>query len=180
MDLAVLQKKLDQYKTVLKNTESYRKIWETELREMIISVLESVIKKTKLEAEVEVHDHYSGLEGVSLIMGVKESGIFERVDDDLKKTLIKSNGSLLFQELFNGKISIWINFPFIEGIGEPRPPAMLEIVRPHELKEVNILRYVEQFIDELTAWEDFDDDKAPIQGIGFNHPAVSLKKEDEV
>ncbi|MBK7096511.1 MAG: hypothetical protein IPH57_16180 [Saprospiraceae bacterium] len=180
MELTLLQKKINQYNEVLKNTDSYREKWETETKGLIVSVTKAIIEQAKLNAEVEIHDQYSGLEGVSLVMGIKDSGIFERLDDDLKKSLIRSNGSLLFQQLFNGKISVWINYPFIEGIGEPRPPAMLEILRPQELKEVIILRFVEQFIDDLTTWEDFDDDKSPTQGIGFNHPQPNLKQANEI
>ncbi len=180
MELTILQKKLSQYSEVLKNTELYREKWESELKEMIVNVLETIIDQTKIDAEVIIHDQYSGLEGVSLLMGVKESGISERVDDDLKKPLIRSNGSLLFQQLFNGKISVWINYPFIEGIGEPRPPAMLEILRPQELKEINVLRFVEHFIDDISAWEDFDDDKAPAQGIGFHNNPPNIKQQNEL
>jgi hypothetical protein len=180
MELTLLQKKINQYREILKNTDFYREKWETETRGMIVSAIESIIEQTNLDAEVEIHDQYAGLEGVSLVMGIKDSGIFERLDDDLKKSLIRSNGSLLFQQLFNGKISVWINYPFIEGIGEPRPPSMLEILRPQELKEVNILRFAEQFIDDITAWEDFDDDKSPAQGIGFNHPQPNLKQSNEL
>jgi hypothetical protein len=180
MELTLLTKKINQYTEVIKNTELYREKWDAETRQMIVTTLENIIKETKLDAEVEIHDQYSGLEGVSLVMGIKESGIFERLDDDVKKALIRANGNLLFQQLFNGKISVWVNYPFIEGIGEPRPPAMLEILRPNELKEVNILRFVEQFIDDISAWEDFDDDKSPGQGIGFHNPASNLKQQNEV
>ncbi len=174
MDLSILKKKINDFNEVMKNTSNYRKIWDNELRDLIVTNLESFVAESEVKADVDVHDQYSGLEAVALIMGIEDSGIYERLDGDLKKNLIRSNGSLLFQQLFNGKISIWINYPFIEGIGEPKPPMMLEIVRPAELKEINILRYFERFIDEITAWEDFDDDKTPIQSIGFNHPQAKI------
>ena len=56
---------------------------------------------------------------------------------------------------------------------------MLEILRPQEIKEVNILRFVEQFIDDITTWEDFDDDKSPSPGNRFSHPA-KFKAANEV
>ena len=176
MDFKVLEKKIDHFNEVLSNTKNYRKNWEEELKKMIISTLELIVDKTGIDAEIDVHDQFSGLETITLSLGLEESGIFEKIDDNVDKKLIRSNGNLLFQQLFNGKISIWINYPYIEGVGEPKPPKMVEIVRPHELKEVNVLRYVENFIDELTSWEDFDDDKPPVSGIGFNHQAAALKQ----
>ncbi|HEB61878.1 MAG TPA: hypothetical protein ENI82_01890 [Bacteroidetes bacterium] len=161
--------------SVLKNTINYRKEWNKKLKKMIINNLEKIVKESGLKAEVIVHDQYEGLEAISLFAGAKESGIYEKVSDGVKKPLIRTGGMLMFQQLFNGKISIWVNYPYIEGIGDPKAPKMLEIVRPHELKEVNILRYAEQFVEAITEWEDYDDDLPPAAGIGFNHQAASIK-----
>ncbi len=59
-----------------------------------------------------------------------------------------------------------INFPFIEGYGQPRPPKTVAIYRPEELNEAFCLRHVEEFITEITTWEDYDDDE-PHKRIGF-------------
>lgn len=176
MDYSKLKKKVKSLNAVLKNTEDFRKEWDSNLKSMISDTLELIIKEIKLDAEVLIHDQLYGLETVSLNLGTVESGIFERLGEDTKKPLIRTNGILMFQQLFNSKISIWISFPHIEGVGEPKTPKMLEIVRPDELKEVNILRYIEQFIDEITKWEDYDDDVPPAHtSIGFSHVAASLK-----
>ena len=63
-----------------------------------------------------------------------------------------------------------INYPYIEGYGEPRPPKSLAIYRPEELKEPFFLRHLEEFITEIFNWEDYDDDNngaEPNQRIGF-------------
>lgn len=172
MEFSILEKKINHFKEILDNTKNYRKIWDNELRDKIITTLETIVKGVDLKAQVDIHDQFDGLETVSLLMGMEESGIAERLDDNVEKKLIRSNGSLMFQQLFNGKISIWINYPYIEGVGEPRPPKMVEILRPHELQEINILRFTESFIEELTTWEDFDDDKPPVVGIGYNHAGI--------
>ncbi len=167
--------KVKSMNSILKNTESYRKEWKKNKKKMIINNLEKIVKESGLIAEVIVHDQFEGLEAISLTTGTKESGIYEKVSKAVKKPLIRIGGMLMFQQLFNGKISIWVNYPYIEGIGDPKAPKMLEIVRPHELKDVNILRYAEQFIDAITEWEDYDDDIPPAPGIGFNHQAASIK-----
>lgn len=175
MDYRVLQRKVNRYEEIIQNSINYRDKWDTYLKDMIIESLDKIISETKLEADIEIFDKFSGLEGVALILGITNSGISENVAENVDRPMVRFSGSLLFQQLFNGKLSIWINYPFIEGIGQPKPPRMLEIVRPHELKEANILRYVESFIDDITAWEDFDDDKTPSQSIGFNHPRANPK-----
>ena len=176
MDFSKLKKKVKAMEKVLNNTQEYRNAWENESRDMISNTLEEIVEKSKLKAEVIIHNQVLGLEAVSLALGTVESGIFEKIGEGVKKPLVRMNGVLMFQQLFNSKISIWINFPHIEGVGEPKSPKMIEIVRPHELKEINILRYTEQFIDEVTDWEDYDDDIVPAHGsIGFSHKAASLK-----
>jgi hypothetical protein len=60
---------------------------------------------------------------------------------------------------------ITVMYPFIEGLGNPRPPKNVEILRPAELKPPFLLRHVEEFLKEIIGWEDFDDDVP--QPIGF-------------
>lgn len=178
MDYSNLKNKVKALNSVMKNTKEYRKAWDNGLKEMIVSTLETIAKKSKLKGVVEVQDQMNGMETITLGLGLTKSGITERVSEKVEKPLIRMNGILLFQQLFNGKVSIWINYPYIEGIGEPKSPRMLEIVRPHEINEETILAYIEQFVDEIIAWEDYDDDVPPqpvSTGIGFNHQAASLK-----
>jgi len=178
MNYSNLKNKVKALNGVLKNTKDYRKAWDNGLKEMIVKTLEELVKKSKMKAKVEIQDQISGMEAISLALGVTKSGINERVSEKVEKPLIRMNGVLIFQQLFNGKLSIWINYPYIEGVGDPKTPKMLEIVRPNEINPENVLLYTEQFIDEIIGWEDYDDDLPPqpaSPGIGFNHQAASLK-----
>ena len=139
MEYSKLNKKVDSLNIVLQNTIDYRSQWNKKIKKLIVKTLKGIIKNSNVKAEVDIHDQVLGLEAVSFALGTVESGLFERVGDNVKKPLIRMNGVLMFQELFNGKISIWINYPFIQGVGEQKAPKMIEIVRPHELKEINIL-----------------------------------------
>ncbi len=177
MDYSKLKNKVKSLNEVLNNTKEYRKEWDNGLKDKIINTLEEINKEGGVNAEIEIYDQLYGLEAVTLTLGKEESGIYEVVNDTVKQPLLRMNGLLMFQQMFNGKISIWVNYPYINGVGEPKPPKMLEIVRPHELKEVNILRYVEMLIDDVREWEDYDDDEpASHHNIGFNHTAASVKR----
>jgi hypothetical protein len=99
-------------------------------------------------------------------------------DTGVKRTMIKSNGSLIYQQLFNGKIMVMIVSPYIEGYGQPKPPMTLEILRPDELKAPFIIRHVEAFLRDITEWEDYDDEQPHKGGqsfnpIGFNNGSAS-------
>ena len=57
------------------------------------------------------------IESVVLDLGRSSSGISENLEDtDVKRTMIKSNGALIYQQLFNGKVMVMITAPFIERV----------------------------------------------------------------
>ncbi len=181
MDFSVAKKRVAAYKRILKNTKEYRKKWNESLKPEIISVLERILDETSLEGKINVRDEIENLEAISLSLGHDISGIAEKFPDSIsKRPYIKSNGVLLYQQLFNGKVMIMIMYPYIEGYGQPKPPKNLEILRPEEFKDIFILRHVEAFLKEIIEWEDFDDDvpeKMGINPIGFS--LHNMPREEE-
>lgn len=160
--------KVQRYKSVLANTLAYRERWKTQLKALIVSELENMLKVTALAGTIETSDKVRHLEYVILSLGSEESGISEIISEKVNKPLIKQNGSLVYQQLFNGKIQVMIGYPFIEGFGEPRPAKVIAIYRPEEIKTPFIVRHMEDFIKEITLWEDYDDDDQVAAKIGFN------------
>ncbi len=167
MNIAGLIGKVQDYKTVRSNTKEYRDAWHSEIKPMLHSNLEQIIKESGLSATVEEKTEMDNLEAVVVDLGQEESGISQRVTDKINKSLIRYNGMLVYQQLFNGKIVIMIVPPFVEGLGQPKPPYNLEILRPEELKAPFLLRHMEKLLKELTEWEDFDDDLPEKKSIGF-------------
>jgi len=167
-DLSNLKKKVILYNTILENTKSYRKTWQDSLRDYIVNLLEQMIKETGMDATVDVKKDLVNLEAIVCSLGEARSGIYQKVNEELNRPMIKHNGSLIYQQLFNGKIIVIITYPMIENYGEPRPPKTVAIYRPEELKEPFFVRHMEDFIKEVTIWEDYDDDdQEPSQRIGF-------------
>jgi len=155
LDLGNLTSKVERYKGILQNTIDYRDQWVPEVKPLILKTLKSINKKVKLGAKIEINDNMENLEVIILNLGKEKSGINEFIpDSDIKRSLIKSKGALVFQQLFNGKIMVMIVYPHIEGYGEPRPPKNVEIVRPTELTDGYILRYVDMLVGEASNWED--------------------------
>ena len=167
MNIAGLIGKVKNYESIRNNTIEYREAWVKNIKPMLQEELGKIIKETGLPAEVDEKTEMDNLEAVVLDMGQEESGISQRVSDNLNKSLIRYNGMLVYQQLYNGKIIVMIVPPFIEGLGQPKPPYNLEILRPEELKAPFLLRHVEKLLKELTDWEDFDDDLPQKKTIGF-------------
>jgi len=165
-DLNNLQKRVKKYNEILQNTRTYRQEWKDDLKKMIKDTLQEIIDNTELEAEINLKEHLENLEAIELSLGHVKSGLYEEINTKVKKHLIKHNGSLIYQQLFNGKVIVLIYFPAIEGYGEPRPPKTIAIYRPEEIKPAFILRHMEEFIKDVSDWEDYDDDE-PSKKIGF-------------
>lgn len=171
MDTGTFLVKVNKYKQVLQNTIDYREAWHKEIKPMLVKTLTEVAEEAQFpKCEIIVRDNIENLEAVIMDLGRSSSGISENVEgSDVKRTMIKSNGSLIYQQLFNGKIMVMIMSPVIEGYGEPKPPRAVEILRPDELREPFLLRHLELFLKDITDWEDFDDDEPQQKHtIGFN------------
>lgn len=165
-ELNNLKRKVDRYQEVLANTNTYRKVWVEELSQKILDQLNYIMGQVGLDAQVEVRSELENLEAIDLSLGTVRSGMSQRVNDTVRRDLIKHNGALVYQQLFNGKVMVLIQYPHIEGYGEPRPPKTIAIYRPEELKDPYFIRHVEEFLQEITLWEDYDDEE-PYQRIGF-------------
>lgn len=159
--------KVNRYKSILANTKAYRERWNTFLKQQIVDELENMLKVSGLEGRIEVQDKVRHLEFIILSLGSEESGISEIINDKTDKPLIKHNGSLVYQQLFNGKVQVMIGYPYIEGFGEPKVPKVIAIYRPEEIKTPFLIRHMEDFVKEITQWEDYDDDDQPLSKIGF-------------
>ena len=171
MDTGTLLTKVNRYKQILQNTDNYRAAWNDNIKPLLTATLGDIIKDADLpKAEVVVRDNIENLESVTLDLGRPSSGIAENVEDSgVKRTMIKSNGALIYQQLFNGKIMVMIMSPFIEGYGQPKPPMTIEILRPDELKAPFIIRHMEAFLKDISDWEDYDDEQSQkLNTIGFN------------
>jgi len=161
-----LQRKVSAYKGIVKNTRAYREVWKNSLKDLIIKQLTDISTDVELEGKVEVKAELENLEAVVFSLGDVKSGMYQEVNESIKRHLIKHNGSLIYQQLFNGKIIVIINYPYIENYGKPHPPKTVAIYRPEELKEPFMVRHLEELITEITNWEDYDDDE-PNKKIGF-------------
>jgi len=167
-NLENLQNKVNRLRTVLSNTQSYRKAWGDGLRDKIQNTIQEMAKKVSLELDVEIRDQIDNLEALVIGLGKSDSGIAEKLEDDLVRPFIRHGGLLVYQQLFNGKVLVMINHPFIEGYGEPRPPRNIAIYRPEEISESTLLRHLDLFVSEIAEWEDYDDDDVEHKKIGFN------------
>lgn len=180
--LKQVEEKLKEYRQVLALTDKYRKLWQDETKNLVRNSLQAVIDGTGMKATVTEKNNIENLEALILDLGRRSSGLAQMVDDtDVQRIMIKDNGSIIYQQLFNGKIMVMIISPHIEGHGDPKPPIPIQILRPEEITEAIIYGHVDQMLDVLIEWEDYDDEdksaKVAFQPIGFRHNAANEEED---
>jgi len=162
-----LKRKVADYQRVLANTKAYRQAWDDSLGAKIIEELKAITEAIGLPATIEEKEEINNLAAVTLSLGNVKSGMSQEVADGVNRQLIKHNGSLMYQQLFNGKVIVIIQYPFIENYGQPQPPKTIAIYRPEELRTPFFHRHVEELLTAVTGWEDYDDDEPNQKKIGF-------------
>jgi hypothetical protein len=166
-ELANLLVKAEAYKKVLENTNEYRKQWP-EVKSTITSTLKEIMKQLDIKSEIKTVDKIQNLESIVLDLGKSSSGIVENIENSgVHRTMVKNNGAIIYQQLFNGKIIVMIMGPSIEGYGEPKPPKTLEILRPDEMILPFLVKHVDFLLKEVIEWEDYDDNEPSKSKIGF-------------
>lgn len=178
MNLSTLISKISKYNTTKENTLKYREAWHGGLKDSVTKTLQEIIDSTELNAKVEYKEEVENLEAIIFNLGRRKSGIKEKLSDGDSRSLVRNDGMLVYQQLYNGKIMVLIMFPYIESYGEPQQPKTLEIVRPDELTDGFIIRHIEELLKELTAWEDYDDEKPASPPIGFSNNYQLTTNED--
>ena len=165
-DLFNLSRKVNHYKEVSANARAYREVWIKSLKNEIVTFLTEAAAEVGLDATVEVRSDVENLEAIVLSLGDVKSGMFTTLNSKIKRHMIKHNGSLVYQQLFNGKIIVLIQYPYIENYGQPKTPKTVAIYRPEEMSHPFLVRHMEELIQNITDWEDYDDDE-PTKKIGF-------------
>ena len=146
MELINLKRRVEQYKEVLNNTTSYREAWKSVLKQFILEQLKHLTEAIELSADISVIEDTENLEAIVLSLGDVKSGLSKSIGTSkIERPLVKHNGSLVYQQLFNGKIMVMLRSPMIEGYGEPQPPRQLAIYRPEEMTAPFFVRHLEEW-----------------------------------
>src|SRR5205807_1355443 len=93
------------------------------------------------------------LEAVYLTFNGQMTGIITGTPTGGMKGYFKKGGALIYSQGHNGKIVVWISYPYVEDLEEKPTEKHLANAEPSELTEPMILAHVEVFIKEITNHE---------------------------
>lgn len=174
-----IKERAKKYTEILQQVIEYRNSWEKSLKKFITETASNILKETSIQAVVEVEERFENLESITISLGKSLSGISENVDDSTQRNIIKDKGSLVYSQLYNGKIQAWMTYPLIEGLMQAKPPKMIGIYGPLEFNENLMLANFDEFFKELIEWENYDDDQPNhANRIGFGFPMENVADEN--
>lgn len=148
----------EELKSIYGEIESNRANWDQYLRPLILKTFKSIQKKIDLNLKIREINEIKNLEAIRLTFGYLNSGLFVEQKKHKQEippmVLIKKGGYISYSQIANGKISVFIHYPYIEDIyGEPDKILELGIFAPMEITRDLILGQIEQFLDEIVKWE---------------------------
>ena len=161
-----------QLRDVYKEVDLNRQLWHKSVRKMVEKTFELAIKKSRLHLHICYFDDVINLESIQLTFGMMNSGLL--IEPKKKKgalpamVLLKRGGLLAYSLLASGKISVAIQFPYIEDVyGSPQNIKEIGTFSPVDITHEMIIGHVEDFLEDMLKWE-----KEEKKLIGFH-----LKRE---
>ena len=145
-------------KQIYREIDTNRELWHNKVKKTVKKTFKSVIKESRLHLLIRKYDEVRNLESIQLTFGILNSGLLIEPNKirstELSMVLLKRGGLLAYSLLASGKVSVVIQYPYIEDImGSPQNIKEIGTFHPTEITEELILEHVETFLEEIVEWE---------------------------
>ena len=156
MEIIDIHDKIDVLLNTINNITQNREIWQLRSKNVIIETLTEIINRdglrNKVQWEIGQNINTTNLESVYLYFTTIMSGISGPVGET-KKHFKKYGGVLTFSQVYNGRIKIVIDFPYIEECTLKSVSIFYTNIKPDDITRDFVILKVEKFIDEMIQWE---------------------------
>jgi len=153
MKIEHLEERVLEYKNSIKLVVEKRIYWNDKLKKLIIRVLESAESTYNIGWKVQILTWIHTNEAINIT--------FDSFPPELIETTNKvptfqflQGGSLVFSQVHNGDIEIFVVFPVLENM-MPAENELVEfgIFQPKEITEKLIVEKIDEFLKEMIKWE---------------------------
>lgn len=142
-----------------------RILWQQQTKALIFEKLKKINNDYDLRWNISSNEIWENAQYIYITQDKVPSGII-KIKDNGFTALVKHCGALMFSQIHNGKILIWIDGPWIEEKTIKAPAFDLILTEPSSITEDFIEDYFERFIIEMAAWENSGQKDRIL--IGFN------------
>jgi hypothetical protein len=145
-------------KSIYHRIEENRITWDKYLKPLIIKTFRLIRKKVDPNLKIIEITEIKNLESVRLTFGYLNSGLFVEKKNSKQEippmVLVKKGGYLAYSQTANGKISVFIHYPYIEDIyGAPDHILEIDLLTPGDITRDLVFVHTEKFLDEIVKWE---------------------------
>jgi hypothetical protein len=148
-----------QYQATLNKVAERRKLWASETKNEIIETLTLVANTFQFRWRVQKIEQVENYQTINICLDQQKDGIETSVGsggNPTRKSLIKHGGYLAYAQSHNGKINVFIGFPYIEDWVLPMDIKVIATVEPKEINEDLIISHVIKFLGVMEEWEGKD------------------------
>lgn len=148
---------IEKYKISVDAVVQRRGGWNSITKTLVFDALTEIAATIGSDWFVQKNDQTTNWESVVLGEPNKASDIRKETNN-----LLRRGASLTFGQGANGRIYIWMAYPYVDELETPVKNKVLNVLEPSDLDDVKISSYVTKFFEELLSTSD---QNSP--GIGF-------------
>ena len=147
VDSKILEK-ITAYQNSLNEIQKRRSIWNETTKDLIFDTLTEIKDIKNLDWRVQKVEVVNNLHNVNLSFNKSHSGITQD-----SEVYLKFGGTLFFSQHYNGTISIFMEFPYVENWISEAEVLEFENTLPEKITEEYIKNQVVRFLDAIIKWE---------------------------
>src|ERR1035437_1161224 len=126
----------EKYKSALNKIEERRLLWNSDIKSKTINCLSKIQQTYGLDWQVQRIENLKNYQTINISFNTRSSGIVEINDEGTNKNSIKKfvkyGGYLAYSQLYHGKISVFIGYPYIDEWVEQMETTFINVYEPNE------------------------------------------------
>ncbi|MFH7010852.1 hypothetical protein ACHRV5_03215 [Flavobacterium sp. FlaQc-52] len=157
-----LKQAFEKYSDSLIQIQERRLLWKNETKEKIYEALKTIENEFKPHFHIQKIEHIENYQTINISFNSQNSGMIETVKDFQTgkitsfKPYLKHSGYLAFSQSYNGKINIFMKFPYIEEWILEMNVEVFDTIEPKLVTEELISEFVIKFLNKQSQWEGAD------------------------
>lgn len=168
MKIEHLEERVTEYKNSIYTVVNKRIQWETEIKDLIKNVLTQAEVKYEIGWKVQQLSWIHTNEAINITFNSFPPELIEKTNQ-IPTYQFLQGGALVFSQLYNGDIEIFIVFPLPENwLPVENEVIDLGTFSPAVISEKLVVEKIDEFLKEMIKWEV----PIPKSKVGFKSPGL--------
>ncbi|HSJ11317.1 MAG TPA: hypothetical protein VK916_01455 [Gillisia sp.] len=153
MKIEHIEERVNEYRNSIKTVVEKRILWNTQVKILITEVLKKAEETYNIGWRVQELNWVHTNEAVNITFDSFPPDLIEKTNLIPAYQFLKG-GSLIFSQLYNGDIEIFVLFPVMENWNDfDKDMEELGTYPPAEINEKLVVEKLDEFLKEMIRWE---------------------------